>query len=294
MGWRRGCARRVLVTGWFSFFHGEATAGDLLAGDAVCGWLADAGIPHDIARSPVLGGPSLDDVDPSLYSHLLFVCGPAAGWQVEELLARFAHCTKVAIGVSELDTTPPGFDVLLARDGPHGERPDLSLAADLPELPARVAVIRANQQGEYRDGRHGDAHRLIDEVLRSLNVAVLELDTRVDPRNLVGRRPADVEAALAGVDAVVTTRMHGLVLALRHGVPAVAIDPVAGGAKVSRQAAVLGWPAVQTVEHLTAERLRAQVTWALRPEAAQTARDCARRGRRALADLRSEFLAQLS
>lgn len=282
--------RRALVAGWFSFFHGEATAGDLLAGDTVRTWLTQAGIPHDTALSPVLGGPSLEDVDPSLYTHLVFVCGPAAGWQVEELLIRFRHCTKLAVGVSVVDTTPPGFDVLLARDGPTGDRPDLSLAAHVPTLPPRVAIVRAHRQNEYPDARHDDVHKLIDEVIPALDVAVLEVDTRVDPRNLVGRRSVDVEAALAGVDAVVTTRMHGLVLALRHGVPAVAIDAVPGGAKVSRQAAVLGWPAVQTVDHVTTDWLAAQVAWSLKPEAARAARDCALHGRRVLAEVHCQFL----
>ncbi len=103
-------------------------------------------------------------------------------------------------------------------------------------------------QHEYPDARHERVHQLIDHVLRALDVAVVEVDTRVDPRNEVGRRAVDVEAVLADVDAVATTRMHGLVLALRHGVPAVAVDAGPGGAKVSRQGAVLGWPAVQTVD----------------------------------------------
>lgn len=286
-------SRRALVTGWFTFVHGEATAGDLLARDAVQRWLTQAGIAFDTAMSPVLGGPSLDEVDSARYTHLLFVCGPAAGWQVEDLLARFPHCTKVAVGVSQVAGTPPGFDVLITRDGPDGNRPDLSLAADVPALPARVAVVRAHRQNEYPDGRHDDAHRVIDDVLRSLDVAVVEHDTRVDPRNLVGRRTVDIEAVLAGVDVVVTTRMHGLVLALRHGVPAVAVDPVPGGAKVSRQAAVLGWPAVQTVDVLTAEALAAHVRWALQPDAARRARECARRAAEALIDVRHELLTHL-
>ena len=59
------------------------------------------------------------------------------------------------------------------------------------------------------------------------------------------RSPAtaeQVEAVIARADVVVTTRLHGLVLALKQGVPALAVDPVAGGAKVAAQAAVWGWP----------------------------------------------------
>jgi hypothetical protein len=53
---------------------------------------------------------------------------------------------------------------------------------------------------------------------------------------------AQVEAVIARADVVVTTRLHGLVLALKNGVPALAIDPVAGGGKVAAQAAAWGWP----------------------------------------------------
>jgi hypothetical protein len=44
-----------------------------------------------------------------------------------------------------------------------------------------------------------------------------------------GSAPGQADAALASCDAVVSTRMHGLVLALRAGVPAVGVDPVPGG-----------------------------------------------------------------
>ena len=36
------------------------------------------------------------------------------------------------------------------------------------------------------------------------------------------------------MDAVVTTRLHGTVLAIKNGVPPVVIDPIAGGRKVLR------------------------------------------------------------
>jgi polysaccharide pyruvyl transferase WcaK-like protein len=47
---------------------------------------------------------------------------------------------------------------------------------------------------------------------------------------------------IARADVVVTTRLHGLVLALKQGVPVLAVDPVAGGARVATQAAAWGWP----------------------------------------------------
>ncbi len=282
---------RALVTGWFSFLHGEATAGDLLAAETVQDWLRDRGVDHQVATSPVLDdGPSLEDVDPADFTHLVFVCGPAAGWQLEELLDRFAGCVKVAVGVSVVDGTPDGFDVVISRDG-LGDRPDLSLVAGRGTTPPVVGLVRSHPQKEYPDARHDRVHEVVEEALRSCDVAVVELGTRVDPREVEGRRPEDVEAALGRVDAVVTTRMHGLVLALKNGVPAVAVDPVPGGAKVRRQAATLDWPAALVPEELSPERVVADLTWALGPEARARADDCATRARRRLRDEVADELA---
>ncbi|WP_344927008.1 hypothetical protein [Saccharopolyspora gregorii] len=43
---------RVLVLGWASFLHGEATAGDVAAAEAVAGAAASAGFRCDVAWSP--------------------------------------------------------------------------------------------------------------------------------------------------------------------------------------------------------------------------------------------------
>jgi polysaccharide pyruvyl transferase WcaK-like protein len=42
---------------------------------------------------------------------------------------------------------------------------------------------------------------------------------------------ARVESAIAGMDVILTTRLHGMVLALKKGVPAVVVDPVSGAIK---------------------------------------------------------------
>jgi hypothetical protein len=75
------------VTGWFSFLHGDATAGDVLALARAEQVLGDTGLAYDIVWSPGFRpeGTHFADVDPAAYSRLVFVCGPVHGPQVEEL-----------------------------------------------------------------------------------------------------------------------------------------------------------------------------------------------------------------
>ncbi|MGZ2358120.1 polysaccharide pyruvyl transferase family protein [Streptomyces sp. 372A] len=61
---------------------------------------------------------------------------------------------------------------------------------------------------------------------------------------------------------MVTDRLHGMVLALSTGVPAL-VDPVRGGAKVSARARVVRRPAVIPGETLTARALGRWWTWCL-------------------------------
>jgi polysaccharide pyruvyl transferase WcaK-like protein len=57
------------------------------------------------------------------------------------------------------------------------------------------------------------------------------------------------------MDMVVTMRLHGMVLALKNGIPAVAIDPQSGGAKIVRQAKEIGWLNAFSVDSATDEAL---------------------------------------
>ncbi|HEY8480447.1 MAG TPA: polysaccharide pyruvyl transferase family protein [Spirillospora sp.] len=246
--------RRVLVTGWPSFLHGEATAGDVLAMDAVRRALDSAGVEHDLAWSPVFrpDGLHLDRADPRRYTHLVFTCGPLHGPQVEELHRRFARCVRVAVGVSVVDPHAPavtGFDAVLPRDAPgRAPRRDLAALPETPPVPV-VGVVLAPGQAEYGTRRrHDRVERELTGWLAARACARLPLDTRLDPRDWrLFATAAELESALRRLDLVVTTRLHGLVLALKNGVPALAVDPVAGGAKVTAQARAWPWPAVVTV-----------------------------------------------
>jgi hypothetical protein len=291
---------RVLVTGWFSTERGEVTAGDLLAGRSVAAWLAETGVPHDVAMSPGFRGAGEVDaaaVDPQRYTHVVFVCGPVASAQVERLLRPFGHCRRIAVGVSLTGETGELFDAALPRDDDAGgtPRPDLSLA-DSPGVTPVVGVILAHPQPEYgARQRHDEADRRVRALVRRAGVAPLPLDTRLDAEDELGCATAErFESLIARTDAVVTTRLHGLVLALRAGVPAVALDPIAGGAKVARQAAVLGWPAAAVADRATDARLDEMLRWCLDRDAKASAASCAARGRTALSATRDALLALLA
>ncbi|WP_027927582.1 polysaccharide pyruvyl transferase family protein [Amycolatopsis benzoatilytica] len=241
---------RVLLTGWASFRRGEATAGDVLSLRAVSDVLAEAGVDHVTAWSPGFRpeGPHLEDAHPDAFSHVVFACGPLHGAQLNELHERYAHCRRVAVGVSVPDPHDPaatGFDAVLARDDGDASTADLSLAAWL-EAPPAVGVLLAPDQPEYgADRRHQDVHETLTGWLRDLDCGRVELDTRLatdDWRHC--STPDQFVSVAARLDVLVSTRLHGLVLGLKAGVPVLAVDPVAHGGKVTAQAAALGWPAI--------------------------------------------------
>lgn len=272
----------MLVVGWSSVLHGEATAGDVLSMLAVADAVAQAGIAVETAWSAVMrpaGGLALDDADPARYSHLVFACGPLHGQPVLELHERFADAVRIAVGVSVLDPQDPavtGFAVVIARDtrGAGGLR-DLAARPVVGDVPV-VAVFLTHGQQEYAERRRHDAvSGVLGGWLGTRDLARLDLDTRLDPRDWrLAATPAQVESVVRRVDAVVTTRLHGLVLALKNGVPAVVVDPVSGGAKVSAQARAWNWP-VLSADGLHAAALDAALDHALSDSGREAARAAA-------------------
>ncbi len=114
------------------------------------------------------------------------------------------------------------------------------------------------------------------------------IPTLVDKTGL--RTAAEIESVIARMDLVLTTRLHGLVLSMKNGVPAIAIDPVAGGAKVSRQAAALGWPLIFDADTVTDRQLQEAFDYCRTEDARQQVESCRRRAVQALEQLRIEFI----
>jgi hypothetical protein len=288
---------KALVAGWFSFERMGASAGDLLACELVQEWLDEAGRVYDVAfAEPFDGGVDWRDVDPADYSDVVFVCGPFGnGEPVSALLERFVGRRLVGVNLTMLDALDRWnpFDLLLERDSSRLARPDLVFAAE-PRLVPVVGRVLIDAQPEYgaRD-LHLRADRAIDDLLRERDVATVAIDTRLDTNTVGLRTPAQIESLIARTDVVVTTRLHGLVLALKNGVPALAVDTVAGGAKVSRQAEALGWWPVLAAGDLTAAALEQAFDECLTEEARARARSCAAVAAAALEEVHSTFVGSL-
>ncbi len=282
-------AGRAIVAGWFSYEQSDYTAGDLLARDVACQWLRDAGLDVVVAMVGGRdGGVELESVDPAAFTHAVFVCGPFMQhhWEAA-FFERFASCTTVGLNLTlpiPIDTWQP-FDVLVERDSTRTARPDLAYAS----RPRHVPVIGVCRVEPYPTAQVDLADAAISRLLASREAAVVPIDTRLDT-NVTGlRTAAEVESLIARVDALVTTRLHGLVLGLKHGVPVLAIDPHPGGGKIVHQARVVGWPHVHDVGSLDDAALSAALDACLDDGARAEARACRDRAVATLADVKVAF-----
>ena len=286
---------KILLAGWFSFDDGHATAGDVLARDVVMRWLDARGWRYDVAAAePFQGDVRWEQVGRDDYDAVLFVCGPFLRGELEKrFLHHFDGAPLFGLNLSlpeELDSWNP-FHRLWERDSSRTSRPDLVFLSDTPPVPV-VGVCKVEP---YPGGLTDLTDPAIDSLLDVRHAAVVTIDTRLDTNEVGLRTPAEVESLVARTDALVTTRLHGLVLALKNGVPVVAIDPEAGGAKLARQAETVGWPICFTADRLDSNALEEALDYCLTEEARSLARECADRARLLLgslgADVRREIAA---
>ncbi len=230
---------RALVIGWASFRHGESTPVDVLGMRRIDAALSAAAVPHDLAWSPPYrpGGVNYEEVDPARYSHVVFAGGRAHGWQVLEVHRRFAHCWRIAVGVSvddPDDETIVGFDQVLARDHTGIATPDLAIEVPTDDVLVVGVILEESTRSST-----------LTRWIAGLDCGRVPLDPRLASSDWERcATPDQFTSILSHLDVVVTNRLSGLVLALRAGVPALAVDPVDGGGAVTAQADALGWPAL--------------------------------------------------
>jgi hypothetical protein len=287
---------KTLVAGWFSFEGMGATAGDLLARDLACEWLREAGRSVEVAHAPPFsGGIDWRSVDPAGYPEVVFVCGPFGnGPPLDGFLERFRAARLIGLDVSLLEPLEAWdpFDLLWERDSSRTSRPDISFAAPSTVVPV-IGLVLVHTQPEYEGGMHEEVGRSIGRLREAREMAVVEIDTRLDENSTRLSTPGEVEAVIASTDVVITTRVHGLVMALRNSIPALVIDPIAGGAKVRRQAEAVGWPIVFNADQISDPALAEALDRCLSEELRGQAARCGYRAREQVAALRKELIATL-
>jgi hypothetical protein len=270
-----------------------ASAGDLLARDLVAKWIQDADIECTTAAAEPFEGEHWANLDPSEYTHVVFVCGPCGnGPPLTELLSRFAHCKWVGVNLTMLQDLSEWnpFELLVERDSSRTNRPDIAFLTEPLRVP-RVGLILVHPQQEYGHlGRHEQVNAQVREWLARQDVAVVPIDTRLDENASGLRTSGQVEAIISAMDFTVTTRLHGTVLSLINGVPPIVIDPIAGGAKVASQCNVIGWPCLCLPDDLDHSWLDSAAAFCSSQAATDNVHRVCRHARRELADVRATVI----
>lgn len=293
--------KRALLMGFF------CTIGDIDSLTIVKQWLDEAGVKYTIAP---FGGPVLDaipgavlpeTVNPHDYTHVIVICGPcdrefyAKRWPINPL--EFLHCHFIGVNLSmitSLENWNP-FDTLLERNSDRIIRPDLTLALRVRTAPV-VGLCLAPDQPEYKERQlHAKANNLLRNIARRIDAAVVPIDTGW-PKELNNNgleSVAQIEAVISRMDVILTTRLHGTVYALKHGIPAVVLDPVKGGDKVIMQARVLGWPAAYLVDTVDEDTLFSGLNYCLSKGGKSKAIECANLAKITLEEVHDKFLEAL-
>lgn len=279
----RPSSKRILIT-WYGSFPGHGTVGDAKAMESAVSHLV--GLGHEVSHATafpweIAGSRCVDwqRVDPGDYSGVVFVCGPvlANHRETAALFTKFAGSRLAAVSISLMpfghSTHANPFDTVFARQGSSPYFGDIAIAApsSVIQRPSRsfvrVGLSLRGPQGEYGTDRcmsreaEVAANYVASEALKGQQGEVVMLENHLARSRM---EPDEIEARYAECSLVVTSRFHGAVMAMRAGVPFIAIDQIRGGAKVHTLLSSLGWPHVYKIDELdevsTARSARELVT----------------------------------
>lgn len=247
----RSCEKPILIV-WWGARSRQGTVGDCLAVCNVVFALQQRGAEVEIAADrgfQFTGARSVNwwTVNPFRYRCVVFVCGPLTNsWYFRLLFSKFAWVRKVAVGVSVLEPRQRftrSFDTIVARDGLPESHFDLAVAGELiphhAERPYVLVCLRGHQS-EYGAAVCHSARvdELIWHTTQRLGLPVKAVNMTVTPHtDALGH----VHRSFSQARLVLTTRLHGALFALRHGVPFIAVDQIEGGRKLTSVVRKLGW-----------------------------------------------------
>lgn len=256
--------KKILICGYFSLPYKTNTAGDLLVLDSLTKILTKMGYDFDIISDNSIelinNSVILEDVVPSDYFMLIFVCGPLVNTKTfRDFINNFQNMKKIAINVSvisEHQSVLDCFDHVIPRDSELETNIDLAIGSPKITHTPVVGLIFVGQQKEYTNQLHDKVTETVNEVLSEIEIAKVYIDTKL-PFNEYGlKNSAEIETLISKMDFIITTRLHGCVLALKNKVPFIAIDPVSNGAKILKQTQKMKWPLCVCVNNLEKNTLK--------------------------------------
>jgi len=284
---------KILIAGWFSFKYCHATAGDLLAAELAGSWLFDNNCPFDYAVAPpFFGGVDWRLTNPKTYTHVVFVCGPFDDKkESKEFLAHFLGCKIFGLNLSMIQPLSKWnpFDVLIERDSSEKVRPDIVFLTKQKLVPLVGICLVEPYGADFEEG----AYEAIQRLVSSRDMAIVNIDTRLDKNETGLRSSAEIETLIARMDLVVTTRLHGTVLSLKNGVPTISIEPGGDNYKIEKQIKKIGWPLFFTAANISDFKLSEAFDYCLTEEAKKKAKECSGRAKQMALGIRNEFLMAL-
>lgn len=293
--------KKALITGYFS------TVGDVECLHIVRRWLDQLSISYDVApysvnvRRAITGAVDPSVVDEHAYSHLIVVCGPCRKELIKQRLLnfeKFQHCIRIGVNltmVAPLEEWNP-FDVLLERDSCRIKNPDLTFIEPTATIPV-VGRCIIREQVEYGQRQQLDiAIRVINDFISSRGYGVIDIDTdlfqNVKENGL--QTPSRVLSVIKRVDLLLTNRLHGMVFAIKAGIPVIALDGIKGGDKVTAQAQAIGWPLCRLAEEATSDWMDFAEKWCFSAEAQETIRSCRERVLPSLLTIERDFCSAMT
>jgi hypothetical protein len=262
-------SKRVLLA-WYGSFDGHGTIGDLRSLECVGSHLAAGGhqVSHASAHNVSIAGTDRIQwriADTSAFDAVVFVCGPILNFHPETnaLFRHFRSARLAGLGVSLLPEDHAHFanpfDTVFARQGCAQTFGDVAILAPTNYFRVQrstnkcVALVLRGPQFDYGEAQCA-WQRTEDVCLQLAEFAAADRDCKVitieNHLARSGRTADQIDALYAGCDLVITSRFHGAIAAMRHGVPFIAIDQIRGGAKVYDLLVGTGWPFVYKIDEI--------------------------------------------
>ena len=268
---------KILIA-WFGAFDGHGTIGDLLSLQSLTNHLHNQNLNFDYTsyeNFQNLAGKRVDwkKLNPNKYTIFIWVCGPILKNhpQLSEIFDKFINCTKIGVGVSlfrkeHFNYFNP-FDFVFAREGITQVFDDIALAAPIQhnDIVSRgnkkeitIGLSLRGQQGEYGEDNclfeltEKTIKKSAENLLQNRKGKIVIIENHLKRS---GVDPEDIENLYSECDLVITSRLHGALMALRHSVPYIAIDQIKNGAKVYGILNNNKWPYVYKIEEINNEEI---------------------------------------